>query len=158
MRSWLTFVAIAAWSALFAAACIAPEDQRPGLWLSGEETPAPSDWAFTDAHKEIALQVATPYFLAHSVTIWCVSVDGTLYIAARDPDTKRWPGWVEDKPEVRIGIDGKVYDAELARLDDAASIRDLRSAYRAKYDLPPAVPGEGPPMRYWRVDPRASRG
>ena len=79
MRSWLTFVAIAAWSALFAAACIAPEDQRPGLWLSGEETPAPSDWAFTDAHKEIALQVATRQAVSRRGHVIC---DGVVDVNA----------------------------------------------------------------------------
>lgn len=145
---------IIAWSVVTASACVAPDDRRPGLWLSGEAAAVPADWRFTDRHQEIDLEVATPYFLAHSVTIWCVSVDGELFIAARDPDEKNWPGWVEDEPEVRLGIGGKVYEAELARLNDAETIGVLRGAYAAKYDLPSQPAGEGPPMRYWRIEAR----
>lgn len=147
-------VLITVCSALCVTACIPPNDSRPGLWLSGEAASVPSDWRFTDTHQEIDLEVATPHFLAHSVTIWCVSVDGELFIAARDPDEKNWPGWVEDEPEVRLGIGGKVYEVELARLDDAEMIGVLRGAYAAKYDPPANSAGEGPPMRYWRVQAR----
>ena len=136
--------------------CIAPDDSRPGLWLSGDDTELPSDWSFTDAYKEIAIEVGTPYLLAHSVTIWCVAVDGVLYIAARDPEEKNWPGWVADDPAVRLGIDGKLYEASLERLDDATTIAALRSAYEAKYELPPRDAADGPPMRYWRVGARQS--
>lgn len=137
-----------------ASACIAPADSRPGLWLSGEAAALPEDWGFSDAHREIDLEVATPYLLAHSVTIWCVSVDGALFIAARDPDDKNWPGWVEDEPEVRLGVDDKLYEAALVRLDDAATIGALQAAYAAKYDLPSPPADAAPPMRYWRVEGR----
>ena len=48
-----------------------PEDTSPGLWLSGESKPFAEDWRFTDEHGEIAIEVSSPYFLPHSVTIWC---------------------------------------------------------------------------------------
>ncbi len=131
--------------------CIGPSDQRPGMWLSGEDAAFPEDWSFTDAHREIALEVGTPYGLRHSVTIWCASMDGTLYIAARDPDEKRWPGWVEDRPDVRLRVDGRIYEAHLVGLDDAAAIARLRSRYAAKYDLPDPPPADGPPRQYWHV-------
>ncbi len=149
-RSAILLIAVAA----FALGCIPPDDRRPGLWLSGESADFPSDWSFTDAHREIAIEVATPYLLAHSVTIWCVAVDGVLYVAARDPDEKNWPGWVATEPDVRLGIDDKVYEATLAPLDDEATIAALRAAYAEKYEFPPRQPGEGPPMRYWRVASR----
>jgi hypothetical protein len=145
---------VAAWVICVASGCIAPDERRPGLWLPGEAAAPPSDWSFTDAHKEIALEVATPYLLAHSVTIWCVAVDGELFIGARDPDDKNWPGWVGSKPDVRLGIDAKIYEGALAELEDAETIRMLQNAYAAKYELPPRTSGEGPPMRYWRVDSR----
>ena len=85
-------------------ACFDPEDQRPGLWLSGEASDFPRDWSFSNAHREIALEVETPYFIAHSVTIWCVALNDALYIGARNPDEKNWPGWVESDPGVRLQI------------------------------------------------------
>ena len=137
--------------------CIAPDERRPGLWLSGERTAFPSDWSFTDVHPEIAIEVAAPYLLAHSVTIWCVSVEGVLYVAARDPDEKNWPGWVAADPEVRLGIDGKLYEASLERLDDAGTVAALRGAYEAKYALPSRDAPDGPPMRSWCVRGRTER-
>ncbi len=40
--------------------CIAPEDRRPGLWLTGGEAEFPSDWSFSDAYPEVALEVRAP--------------------------------------------------------------------------------------------------
>ena len=143
-------------------ACIDPSDRRPGTHLTGDVVAElPSDWSFTDAHKEIAIEVATPYVIPHSVTIWCAALDGALYVGARDPDAKRWPAWVDDDPNVRLGIDGSVYEVALAPLDeqaDAATLARLRAVYAAKYALPAVPPdapaGAIPPTRYWRVGSR----
>ena len=94
-----------AFLSLFLVGC-EPSDTRPGLWLSGDAEAFPQDWGFTDDFKQIALQVATPYGLPHSVTIWCVQVDGILYIAARAPESKRWPGWVEEDPQGQGPVHG----------------------------------------------------
>jgi len=136
-----------------ASAC-QPSDRRPGLWLAGEPAPLPEDWSFTDAHGEIAIEVRTPYALPHSVTIWCASVDGSLFVAARDPEEKRWPGWVERDPEVRLAIDGRLYDAKLERIDGPDRIAPGRRAYGAKYQLDDPPPPGAPPLRYWQVVPR----
>ena len=136
--------------------CFAPDESRPGLRLRGEvvATP-PSDWAFTDEHREIAVEVQTPYLLSHSITIWCAQLDGELYVGARDPETKRWPGWVDRDPDVRLGIGSRVYEVRLAKLEDADRIARLRQAYAAKYELPRTSEGEAPPIRYWRVGARS---
>jgi len=115
----------------------------------------PADWTFTNEYREIAIEVHTPYLLPHSVTIWCAVLDGELYVGARDPDTKRWPGWVEQEPDVRLGIGSKVYEVRLSPLDDSDPLKRIRGAYGSKYKLPRRAAGEGPPIRYWRVDPRA---
>ena len=138
------------------AGCFGPEDRRPGMHLRGEVVAsAPSDWAFTDAHREIAIEVQTPYLLPHSVTIWCATINGELYLGARDPETKRWPGWVDRDPDVRLGIGSKIYEVRLTPLEDPARIKRVRQVYGLKYELPARREGEGPPIRYWRVEPRA---
>ena len=135
--------------------CIDPKEQRPGLQLGGEAVPqVPSDWSFTDAHREIEIQVATPYLIPHSVTIWCAARGDALYIGARNPDTKRWPGWVERDPNVRLRIGDEIYDVRLSVIEDADQIAQVRRAYVAKYDLPDPPPEGGPPLRYWSVAPR----
>lgn len=144
---------IAAGAAL--SACIPPDDRRPGFWLgTSSAEPFATDWSFTESHPEVALEVQTPYWIPHSVTIWCVSVDGDLFIAARDPDTKRWPGWVAERNEVRLGIGEEVYEGRATPVSDEETVASLRAAYQAKYELPPRAEGEGPPMRYWKIDPR----
>ncbi len=133
-----------------------PSDQRPGLWLSGEEAPAPTDWSFTDAHPEIAVEVATPYFIPHSVTVWCAQLDGVLYLGARAPEEKNWPGWVDDAPNVRLLVGEAIYSVTLTDVFDPTEIARLQQAYVDKYDIDSMeVPGAS--IRYWRVSstPRA---
>ena len=129
-----------------------PSDSTPGLWLRGESAEAfPSDWEFSDDYREVYLQVATPYLIPHSVTIWCAQVDGELFIGARNPESKNWPGWADKKPLVKLKLGNFLYGAQLLRVDDAAEITRLKQAYASKYQLETA-PGEAPPpMRYWRV-------
>jgi hypothetical protein len=131
-----------------------PSDRRPGSWLSGEPAPYAADWAFTNDIQEIAVQVHTPYLIPHSVTIWCASLDGQLYVGARAPETKRWPGWVDRDPNVVLGIAGKLYDVTLLPLDDAATLSRLTPVYAHKYGLPD-TPEAAPRSRYWHVTPRA---
>lgn len=147
-------IAVLLIGALALTACLNPRDRCPGLWLRGEVAEPPADWSFTDAHREIAIEVRTPYGLRHSVTIWCAQVDGQLYVGARAPETKRWPGWVDRRPEVRLGIAGKIYPAKLAPLGEADDLERLGAAYARKYELPPRPSEGGPLSRYWRVEAR----
>lgn len=132
-----------------------PSDSRPGLWLSGEVEAFPLDWSFADDFKLIAVQVATPYGLPHSVTIWCVQVDGTLYIAARAPESKRWPGWVGDDPDIKLKFGDRLFEGHLQRLNDADEISPVSGAYAVKYQLTSDLTStEGPGSWFWRVLPR----
>jgi hypothetical protein len=134
------------------AGCVDPKDRRPGFALSGEVASAlPADWSFTDAHREIAIEVSTPYWIPHSVTIWCVSVDGKLYVGARNPESKRWPGWADRDPNVRLKIGDSVYEVRLVPLADADAVGTVAGAIARKYELPATPPGEAPPIRFWRV-------
>lgn len=131
-----------------------PQDDRPGLWLSGSEVATlPEDWAFTDDYREIEVEVATPYLIRHSVTIWCAQVDGRLYVAAASPESKNWPGWVEDDPDVRLKIGAQIYPVRLDRISEAAEIASVAQAYQHKYEL--QTIGGGAPVRYWRVAGRS---
>ena len=72
--------------ALVAMACVDPQDRRPGLRLSGKVVDAPvDDWSFTRDHREIYVETRPPWLVPHSVTIVCTSLDGRLYIGARNP-------------------------------------------------------------------------
>jgi hypothetical protein len=153
MQSFHCFLALVAAAAV--CGCFDPQDRRPGMYVSGEVAPIPTDWGFSDAHREIGVQVHTPYLLPHSVTVWCAALGGDLYVGARDPESKRWPGWVDRDPDVRLKIGPNVYDVRFTPVEDAAEIARVRDAYTAKYQLPPTPEGEAAPIRYWRVGPRA---
>ena len=129
------------------------------LALSRFLVPTSSDFAaVTGAPSYVApspaIEVSPPYLVPHSVTIWSAVAGSRLYVGARDPDTKRWPGWVARDPNVRLKIGEQIYEAELSVLDDPTEIAKVRSVYTAKYDLPDPPPEGAPPLRYWRVEPR----
>jgi len=130
-----------------------PSDNRPGLWLSGKVEAFPSDWSFSDDFKLIAVQVATPYGLPHSITIWCVQLEGTLYIAASRPESKRWPGWVEDDPDIKLKLGDRLFEGRLQRLNSTTEISPVSEAYTVKYQLTQnlTVSDEGPSSWFWQV-------
>jgi hypothetical protein len=136
--------------------CIEPSDRRPGTRLSGALAELPSDWSFTDAVPEIAVEVHGFLGLPHSVTIWCATLDGGLFIGARAPETKRWPAWADADPDVRLKIDGKLYEVRLTPLGDAETISRLQAAFAKKYAISAPDPGAPapPPSRYWSVGAR----
>lgn len=132
-----------------------PSDRTPGLWLGGEPTEGfPSDWVFSDEYREIYIQVATPYFLPHSVTIWCAQVEGELFVGARNPESKNWPGWVDKNASVVIKVGDFLYDATLVGVEGSDEIAQITEAYSRKYQLNSAPDAKPPPMRYWRVTAR----
>jgi len=138
---------------VFMLAC-EPSDDNPGMWLGGEVTAYPEDFSFTSDVREIFVQVQTPYWIAHSVTIWCVEINGTLYVGALDPDSKKWPGWVMDSPQVNLKIAGKLYEAELVPVSDKQLKRQIAAEYMLKYELSPGSLFEGDPSAvYWSVKP-----
>ena len=151
-------VAVAAFWVLAGTALLGcqPSDQRPGQWLSGElEETLPEDWRFSDNFPEIYVQVSTPFLIPHSVTIWCAHLDGALFIGARDPETKNWPGWMERDPDVRLKIGDRLFDVTARDFDDEATLSALRAAYARKYDLAAPTEGQAPNVRYWAIGPRS---
>ena len=129
-----------------------PSDATPGQWLRGDAADTlPQDWAFTDEFKEIFVEVQTPYFIPHSVTIWCAQVDGKLFIGARDPESKNWPGWIDKNSDIRLQIDNDIYSVSASALSDEATPGTLGAAYAEKYSLPPPTDGAPSNMRYWAI-------
>jgi hypothetical protein len=113
---------------------IEPSDERPGFGLSGEVAQQPvRDWSFASGAKEIFIETATPYFIPHSVTIWCVALDSQLYVGAWEADTKRWVANVARDPNVRLKIANKIYAQKLEPVADAATIARLNAGYARKY-------------------------
>jgi hypothetical protein len=149
----------AAWPlvAVLAAACsLEPEGDRPGFAISGEVASAPvSDWSFTDAIEEILIETQTGYGIPHSVTIWCVAIDGGLYVGASAPDfpeERRWVRNVRRDPDVRLKIAGRIYERRLELITDPARTDAVNRTFGRKYDYD--VDADPDPVVYWRVAER----
>ena len=148
--AWRCVCIIVSSTIVITAAACQPDGTRPGFSLSGQMAPFPEDWGFSNQHREIAIEVSTPYFIPHSITIWCVEVDGQLFVAAATPNQKLWPGWVADDPNIRLRVGGLIYETRLELLTAQASLERVLDAYRIKYELPERSPDEEP-MRIWSV-------
>jgi hypothetical protein len=149
-----TLLVAGAMLSLLSACSIDPSDERPGLRLSGTAVSEPvEDWSFVQEIPEIFVETQTAYRLPHSVTIWCVSVGGQLYVAASNPEGKRWVANVGRDSNVRLGVAGKVYERRLEPIEDPGTIQGLERAYSTKYGY--EDDGEAVFAAYWRVVERS---
>ncbi len=54
----------------------------PGLWLRGKPAAAPADWSFTNQYQTVKVQTRDRLLLPYSVTTYCVSHNGQLYLTS----------------------------------------------------------------------------
>jgi hypothetical protein len=134
-----------------------PQDERPGLWLSGDlGEAAVSDWSFTDEFSEIFVETRTWYGVRHSTTIWCVDLDDDLYIGSYDDDVKYWERNVARNPEARLRIEGRIHDVTVTPVSDRELSARLDERYAAKYDMAEVFGDDLPAWRYYRALPTGS--
>ncbi len=145
-------VACAIAIALTVACSIEPSDERPGLGLSGEvHQQAIEDWSFTEDSGEIFIETVTSYWIPHSVTAWCVTVENDLYVSADYADRKSWVANVARNPNVRLKIKGKVYEQKLVPVTDQETIDSIDSGWARKYEYEEEEVDEDMTVGYWRV-------
>jgi hypothetical protein len=136
---------------LLSAAC-QPKDTRPGLWLTGQRAEARvQDWRFTQEVEEIFVETRTWYGVRHSTTIWCVELDGGLYIGSYADDVKYWEENVARNPEARLRIQGRIYDVRVMPVASRELGERLDQRYAAKYDMAEVFGNDLPAWRYYRV-------
>jgi hypothetical protein len=129
-----------------------PADERPGLWLAG--TPASagvSDWSFSSEVDEIFIETRPWYGLPHSTTIWCVDLDGALYIGSYGEEKKTWEKAVRADPEARILVAGKLHEVVVTPVSDPDLSRTLSARYHEKYDMEAVFGEEVPAWWFYRV-------
>jgi|ERR1700680_374727 len=124
-----------------------PNERRPGLWLKGELVTTPvTDWSFANQIKSVKLQTNTWYGIPHSVTIYCVSYKGQLYLDSfyraglTYPHGRSWNEDVARDPHVRIKMGNQLYDRTLSLVNDPAEAAAVNEAKLKKYPelkLPP---------------------
>lgn len=136
---------------------LAPRGVTPGRRLPWPEATA-RDWAFAADVQEIALETRGPRG-PRSVTVWCVVVDGALYVATDDGrERKRWVRDLDRDPAARVGILERTYRVRAERVGAGETWVAVVAAYRrkygseiAKYDFPRA--GDPASGRIYRLVP-----
>ena len=118
---------------------VEPQEQRPGLKLGGELAAEQSpNWSsmYGPGPKKIWVQTSPWYGIPHSVTTISFVNDGTLYVPARDAETKRWPKNVAINPNVTLKIDGQLYERKAVPITDPDELTQLRAAISAGMQNP----------------------
>ena len=124
-----------------------PHGNTPGLWLKGNLVTTPvADWLFTDKIETVNVQTRTWYLLPHSVTTYCVALNGQLYLDSFYPAGVEYPhgrSWNENvarDPHVRLKIGNNLYDVTLVHDTDPADKAAVLQLVAKKYpqlNIPP---------------------
>ncbi len=106
--------------------CSGPFAVFPGGELEGEGRPAPEDWSFAGDYGTAQLETAAeePY----SVNIAYTVLGGRVYVNAGGTET-RWVKNMNANPEVRLRVDGTLYELRAERVQDAETIREFAVAW-----------------------------
>jgi hypothetical protein len=132
--------------------------RMPGLWLRGNLVTTPvADWSFTDQFQNAKLQTRDRFLLPYSVTTYCVSWNGKLYLTSvyrsglpPFPHGRHWNENVARDPHVRIKIGDQLYDRTLVYVTDpderAAVIKNKAKKY------PRQIIGPGSYINVFRAD------
>lgn len=113
----------------------------PGFWLTGEVVQeAVTNWDFINQvnhpvrGNSIMLETRTWYGIPHSVTVNAVPRGEDLYLSGSAqgdrletefPDNKAWWANIERDPRIRMKIDGKIYEATVALVQDRDEVARL---------------------------------
>jgi len=124
--------ALAMLLALCCCGCAEPFIVLSGGTLSGEEAPPPEDWTML-AEVEV-VQLETHAGEPYSVNLWAVGLDDDLYVATGEDGT-RWSEYLAEEDDVRVRIEGVIYELEAVPVYDMAERRAVAAAYVRKYDL-----------------------
>ena len=149
-----------AWLLLALTACgCGPLGPIPGGGLRGEVvTESVDSWSFTFDHDTVQLETrpADPY----SVNVWIIGHEGNLYVPTSliagtdEPSDRQWVQNVLADPDVRVRIDGRLYERRAGRVEDPAELEAVRAKLLAKYEVEKS--DDGREVRAWifRLEPR----
>ena len=120
----------------------------PGGPIHGEPSAEdPTNWAFATGESTLELQVGD-----RSRTVWFVTYQSLLYVAAAEAARKQWPAEVMKDPRVRLRVAGRIYDRNLVRVDDEALREAVGRTFETRYQTTISPEAKA---RVWvfRVDP-----
>jgi len=116
----------------FLVGCDEPFIVMSGAALAGEVSDPPVDWTASNEVEIIQLEVQPddPY----SINIWMAGIGPDIYVATGDDDTA-WSAMLAVDPDVRIRIEGTIYELRASKIGEGAEKRAVASEYVAKYGL-----------------------
>lgn len=119
---------------LLLASCSGPFVLIPGGRLEGPVAAVPADWGFTEEISTVQLETRPedPY----SVNIWAVGMNGWLYLHAGTNRTT-WIEHIEANPQVRVRVDGTLYELTASRVLGPEEFALFADAYDEKYGTRP---------------------
>jgi hypothetical protein len=141
----LVAVAALAGAAAWWAGFVGPLGPIGGGRLRGPVAPPPADWSFADRVAEVQVETRLGP-LPWSVTTWCLTHRGRLYLPSRNCLAKRWVKNVLAQPEVRVRVLGTLYELRAVRDEDPDVARALLDQMLVKYlgiEAEGARPAEG---------------
>ena len=123
----------------FAVGC-EPREGTPGVWLSGElVTTSVADWSFTDEFPKVYVETRTWYFIPHSVTVWCATHNGRLYLfsiysqGVEFPQARFWNRNVVRDPRVRLKVGNQLFERRVVLVIDPTEKEAVLQAFAQKY-------------------------
>lgn len=149
MSHWLALFTLSL-AASFGVACNGPFVVFPGGQLDGEARPAPTRWSLDAMTGTAQLETnpSTPYSVNLSYTV----IDGTLYLNAGDSETQ-WVRNITANPDVRLRVDGLVYEARANRVTDRAEIESFGANW-TQQSMFRRDPAQFPEVWIYRLIPR----
>ena len=136
-----------------------PRDRSPGLWLSGKVVTTPdTDWSFTDQIENLYVETRTWYYIPHTVTTYCTTYNGELYLtstypqAAEFPGTRFWNHNVVRDPRVRLKVGDKIYERKVFLVTDQAEKAAVLESKAKKF--PDLRRAEDDRVHVLRTEPR----
>ena len=86
-----------------------------------------------DQNFTLHIQTQTAYLLPHSVTTYCATLNGHLYVGSSNPPVRHWNKEALADPHARLGIGDQLYDVTLVHVTDPAESEALLVNRRKKY-------------------------
>ncbi len=125
----LLLVALVLFGALLGG--LGPLEYLPGGVLWGPVREAPEDWSFTNAVAQVELQTHVGP-LPWAVTTWVMADGADLFIGASECE-RIWTHRVMEDPEVRVRIEGDVYELRARLVEDRAVTARIAPILLSKY-------------------------
>jgi len=102
--------------------------------LEGTTAPIPAAW--TEVARADVVKLETRKADPYSVKLWIIGSGTSLYVHAGD-NRAEWVEHIEVDPDVRLLVDGLIYELAAARVTDAAEFATFSDRYEAKYGRRP---------------------